>query len=490
LAGRREIAVWSAWRISHARCALQGGAGNDRREARKLANGRRAHHEINGARMNQAEADTATAPGRLRLGECCRFFLPLVLMVELNMISKSVIHAFLARTETPSTTLAAFNAGFTFYFAITSATEVTTLLCLSYLKSRRDVFRLLAFMALVLVLPLTVVMVITFTDLGEQMFGNWFGLSEQGRREACQAAGFLAISAPFLLFRGVAFALLMMDRRTIIITWSTLVRLASLSVSLLILPMWLDGAAIGAAALVVCMASEAMFAWLFAWRSFMRLPAVREARDTLLGYWRFAWPLIINGSAEMGVILVINLFLGRLSEAELAIAAFGVVHGLVSLLMAPMRNLTQSAQTLVKRPEDVRQMIVFSAQLVAIFAIAALVLFETPLRSWILKGVMGLTPELAAYSTPALTIAFVMAPFWACAALFRGLLARSRTTLSLALSGALRIISAGAAASVSYAYPELNGALMGIGAWILSYAIETAISSWRLTRLGWYVETG
>ena len=74
--------------------------------------------------------------------------------------------------------------------------------------------------------------------------------------------------------------------------------------------------------------------------------------------------------------------------------------------------------------------------------------------------------------------------------LFRGLLARSRTTLSLALSGALRIMSAGAAASVSYAYPELNGALMGIGAWILSYAIETAISSWRLTRLGWYVETG
>ena len=439
--------------------------------------------------MNQAEADPATAPDRLRLSECYRFFVPLVLMVELNMISKSVIHAFLARTETPSTTLAAFNAAFTFYFAITSATEVTALLCLSYLKSRRDVLRLLAFMGLVLVLPLAVVMVIAFTDFGDHVFGNWFGLSAQGRIEARQATGFLAISAPFLLFRGVAFALLMMDRKTIIITWSTFVRLASLSVSLLILPVWLEGAAIGAAALVLCMASEAVFAWLFAWASFMRLPAVREAKDTLFGYWRFAWPLIINGSAEMGVIFVINLFLGRLSEAELAIAAFGVVHGLVSLLMAPMRNLTQSAQTLVKRPEDVRQMLVFSSQLVAIFVIAALVLFETPLRDWMLKSVMGLTPELAAYSAPALTIAFVMAPFWACAALFRGLLARSRTTLSLAMSGALRIICAGGAASVSYAYPELNGALIGIAAWILSYVVETLISSWRLMLLGWYVET-
>ena len=51
--------------------------------------------------------------------------------------------------------------------------------------------------------------------------------------------------------------------------------------------------------------------------------------------------------AELGSIFVINLFLGRLRTAELAIAAFGVAHGLVSLLMAPVRNLAQSAQTLV-----------------------------------------------------------------------------------------------------------------------------------------------
>src|SRR5690606_7859913 len=147
--------------------------------------------------------------------------------------------------------------------------------------------------------------------------------------------------------------------------------------------------------------------------------------------WRFAWPLIVNSSAEMGVIFVINLFLGRLQRAELAIAAFGVVHGLVSLLMAPMRNLTQTAQTLVARREDVRTIVVFTGQLVAGFTLLALVLFHTPLRDRILRGIMGLTPELAAYAEPALTIAFVMAVFWAATALFRGLLAKARTTRSL-----------------------------------------------------------
>ena len=121
----------------------------------------------------------------------------------------------------------------------------------------------------------------------------------------------------------------------------------------------------------------------------MALPATRPVKETIGHYWSFAWPLIINASAELGSIFIINLFLGRLATAELAIAAFGVVHGLVSLLMAPVRNLAQSAQTLVARREDVRTIIVFTAQLVAIFALLALVLFQTPLRDTILGAWSG-----------------------------------------------------------------------------------------------------
>ena len=70
-------------------------------------------------------------------------------------------------------------------------------------------------------------------------------------------------------------------------------------------------------------------------------------------------------------------------------------------------------------------MCVFTGQLIAIFTLLALALFQTPLRHDILRDVMGLTPELAAYCEPALAAAFVMAVFWSCTALFRGFLARS-----------------------------------------------------------------
>ena len=424
----------------------------------------------------------------LRLRDCYWFFGPLVLMVELNMMSKSVIHAFLARTDNPSAALAAFNAAFTFYFAITAASEVTTALCLSFLKSRADSLRLSAFAAIVLSLPIAMALAVAFTPAGDILFGNWFGLGSQARLEARGAVGLLLLSAPFLVVRANAFALLMLARRTIIITLSTLVRLLSLTGSLVLLPLWLHGASIGAAALVICMATEAIFSWAFAWRHLMELPAARQSNETMARYWSFAWPLIINASAELGSIFVINLFLGRLRTAELAIAAFGVVHGLVSLLMAPMRNLAQSAQTLVGRREDVAVMLVFSAQLAAFFTTLALVLFHTPLRGTILRGLMGLTPELASYCERAMAISFLMAAFWGCTALFRGLLAKARTTGSLAASGVLRIVTAAAAGSIALAYPGLNGATLGVAAWLLSYVVETAVSTWRLRRLGWYAE--
>lgn len=437
---------------------------------------------------DQAQAPPQATRPHLRLRDCYWFFGPLVLMVELNMISKSVIHAFLARTDNPSTTLAAFNAAFTFYFALASATEVITALSLSFLKSRADIRRLMSFTALVLAVPMAIAATVTLTPFGDTVFGGWFGLGPQARAEARTAVGILALSSPVLILRGTAFAQLMMARRTIVITWSTLLRLLSLTVSLALLPLGFQGAAIGAAALVLCMAAESLFGWAFAWRHMRELPATREPQAGFRTYWRFAWPLIVNGSAELGSILVINLFLGRLSRAEVAIAAFGVVHGLISLIMAPLRTLAQSAQTLVTRREDLRSLFVFTGQLVIVFTMLSLALFNTPLEDRILRGIMGLPPDLADYSEPAMRIAFVMAAFWSCTALFRGLLAKARSTTSLAASGILRILTAAVAGSFALAHPEINGALLGVAAWILSYAIETAVSTWRLRKLGWFVE--
>jgi Na+-driven multidrug efflux pump len=430
-----------------------------------------------------------TAREHLSIAGAYQFFVPLILMTELNMISKSAIHAYLARSDAPGPTLAAFNTVFTFYYAITSASEVTAPLALAWLRGRGDLGYIYRFMMLLMGLPCALVGLTAFTSVGDWFYGDVFGLGERATADARVCAGILLLSAPVLIARGLAFSLLMRARLTLLISGATMVRLASLALSLLLWPTVLDGAAIGAAALVTCMTVETAFAWMFAWREYRALKPrpVHSTRPALRSMWRFSWPLALNQSAELGVVFVINIFLGRLVGAELALAAFGVVHGLTGLLLGPLRNLAHTAQTLVARREDVTLLFGFTTQLAVMAFVGALVLFNSPLNHWVLSTVMGLGPELTAACLPALSVAAGACLFWAFAALFRGLLSNARTTGALAVTGALRVGVATVVGGIGITAFGASGALVGMLAWIASYIVEMLVAGYRLRRLGWYV---
>ena len=414
--------------------------------------------------------------------DAARFFLPLIFMTELNMISKSVIHAFLARLAAPKIVLAAFSTSFAFYYTVASGTEVSGLISISYLRDRRCIAHLLGFFCLLLAIPVGVAQIVAWTPVGDWLYGEVFGASAEVTGQARWATFYLSLSAPVLLLRALAFGLIMINRRTILITFSTLLRLLSLAVSLVVLPLWLEGASVGAAALVTCMAVETAFAWGAAARYFRALPA-REGDLPRYGeLWRFCWPLMLNQSSEMGVVMAINVFLGRLATPDLALAAFGVVHGLANLLLSPVRNLLHTAQTLARTRADVRVMVRFAGGVVAFFTLLVGAIFLSPLRGWVLTGVMGLTAELAAYSAPAVMIAFLVAGFWGYSALFRGLLAGARRTTAIAASAGARLAIVTAAGSVTFFVGGLNGAVFGVVAWALTLAAEATILGAWLSR--------
>ena len=203
-----------------------------------------------------------------------RFFAPLIFMTELNAISKSVIHAFLARLPDATASLAGFNIAFTAYYACGSATEVSYLVTISWLRDRRSILPLLRFFCLITTGPVALALVVAFTAAGDWLYGGLFGVSPAAVREAKLATFFFSLSAPILIARAFTFGVLMINRRTMLISWSTLARLASLGVSLVLLPLFVSGAAAGAAALVTCMAVEAIVSAVFAARYFRALPAV------------------------------------------------------------------------------------------------------------------------------------------------------------------------------------------------------------------------
>ncbi len=402
-------------------------------------------------------------------------------MTELNAISKSVIHAFLARLPHATTSLAGFNVAFTAYYACASATEVSYLVTISWLRDRRCILPLLRFFCLITAGPVTLALAVAFTAAGDWLYGGLFGASPAAVREAKLATFVFSLSAPFLVARAFTFGVLMINRRTMLISWSTLARLASLGGSLVLLPRFVSsGAAAGAAALVTCMAVEALVSGLFAARYFRALPAAAGPAPRLGELWRFAWPLMLNSSAEMGTVFVISIFLGRLLDPDLALAAFGVVHGLTSLMMSPMRNLLHTAQTLARTAADRAVLRRFAVQVVAVFAVVAIGLFDTPVGHVVLGRLMGLSAELEAACAPAMRFAFVMAAAWGFSALLRGFLAGARRTGSLALTGAGRLVVAAAIGTLAFAAGDLDGALLGLVAWFAGYGAEAAYLALRL----------
>ncbi len=432
------------------------------------------------ARAGAVPPAMARAVRAITIGDALLFFLPLIFMTGLNMISKSVINGFLARLAEPETILAAFSVAFAFYFTLTSSTEVNTLLAIAYLRDRRALRHLQRFFWVIVGPSLALTQLVAWTPLGVWLYGGVFGGSPEVIAQAQRATFYCALSAPVLMLRAQAFALIMVSRHTIWITFSTLLRLASLGGSLLVLPHVLSGASVGAAALVTCMAVEAVFAWWAAYPLYRALPADAGECPRFRELWRFAWPLMMSQSVEQGIVMTINIFLGRLANPDLALASFGVTQGLANVVLSPMRNLSQTAQTLARSRADVRVLLRFTAILVGVFTVLMALVCLTPLRHYVLSQVMGLKGDLLAYSEPALTTTFLVVGFWGYAALFRGLLASARRTLFVAASALARLVVVVAVCSLVLVSTGLNGTVIGIAAWAATYAAEAGLLGWRL----------
>jgi Na+-driven multidrug efflux pump len=117
----------------------------------------------------------------------------------------------------------------------------------------------------------------------------------------------------------------------------------------------------------------------------------------------------------------------------------------------------------------------FSRWTIAAFIALIVLLFYTPLREAILAGAMGLAPELRAEVAPATLLFLVAPPMWALAATYRGLLAGARHTGVLAVTGGVRLLAVLAVSSACLAWPQANGAVVGVLALIAAFASEAAL---------------
>jgi len=417
---------------------------------------------------------------RLTFKTILLFFLPLIFMSELIQLSHAITNAFLARLLAPKEIIAAFSIAFGLNIMAGGVTMATIQTGICFITDRTAFRRLLRFCLILILFPFFVVEFIALTPVGEIVFGDWMGASPGVVSQARWASAIMGFWAFPILIRNLCYAMAMNQRRTILITYATAVRLVSLVGFLFVFSIWFDGAVVGAMATVGGMTVEATYMVVATRSYFLNLKKKADQPAGAKEFWSFSWPLMLMQISENGVMFILNFFLGQLKNPDLAIASFGIVYGLVRIILAGPRNLVQTSQSLVHGREDLRAMFQFTLGLILFYCGLIFVLFYTPLNQWILGVVMGLTAELSGYCQNALRLIFLIAIFWATAATLRGTLSAMRKTFVIALSAGVRLVVFAGIGFFAFLYPDLNGAVLGIFAFAGAFAAETILLGWYL----------
>jgi Na+-driven multidrug efflux pump len=408
------------------------------------------------------------------------FFLPLILTTELHQLSHALVHGFLARLGDPITTLAAFSVAFSFNTTFSGIISVGTQGAMSFISDKRSFWRIVRFYFFLSLVPFVLIELVALTPLGDWLFGTMMGTSAEVTRLAKAASAVMGIWIFPNQVRNIATALCMLHRRTMLISHATMLRLGSQALMLVVLPFWLEGAVAGAASLVGCMTMEALYLYWVSRPFYAELPASGGEQTSRRQMWHFSWPLMVTTITENGVTFVINFFLGRLANPDLALAAFGVVNALKSLVASPLRNLMQTAQALVHNRADMQVILKFAHRLTLVYALLVGFLFYTPMREVILNGVMGLPANISNYATPGVQMVMLVVIMWGYSSLFRGLLAAMRKTQVIAGSAMIRLLVVIAVGSITLFVPHVNGAAIGVAAIGAAFLAEALILGWRL----------
>jgi Na+-driven multidrug efflux pump len=417
------------------------------------------------------------------VADAYRFFVPLMLMAELMMISHAVVTAFLARMPEPQAVLAAYSVSFYTHAVLGSPIWALQIIVLSFIRDRASVHRLAQFGIAQMVVIAAAQFVLGFTALGDWFFQDVFGTRPEVASQAKLCMVVSALVLPAAIARALSYGLMMLNRRTILVTLGTVVRMIGLAGILAWLTQRYEGAVVGVIALSGCILVETVYAMTLGARFYRRLERRTQAPPTYRELFRFSWPIILMQTAESAMVFTVNFFLGRLVRPELALAAFGVLDSIIRVLLSPLRNLVHTAQTLVRDRADARVVMIFALHMGVLFGLLLLALQVPAVREYVLYRVMGLSTEIAETITPALRIGVLLALVMAGAAVCRGLLIASRHTGYLAISSVLRVAAVALVGALGLLLEIRNGASIGIVALVAAFGAEALLLGARLRRL-------
>jgi len=414
--------------------------------------------------------------------EIALFFFPLLLNIQLMSVSHTIINSALARLDNYITALAGMSVAMVVHLFIASPSYQNHTVTIAMVRGRRSMQSVLIFIILVASYVAIMLSLIAFSPLGDLVLINLLGAPPDVAQSAREALYILVLLPFFTGFRGFFQGLIIQARRTSLVSIATGVRVGALFGYLAIGRYWFAGAQLGAFALVSCVVTETIVIAFLAWH--VHLPLDRGEVEKSTGeILRYSFPLAYSSCLQQTIPLLISSILGRLADASLALAAFGVIRGFLFLLAGPMRNLQQAYLTLVKSTEDYRSLIRFNLITASAMGFLAL-LTAGPLNRLILGDLRGVEAHLRHYLRFALGACALFPVLYGTSNLLRGWFAGANKTSML---GRSTFIKSGFLLLVWWPIvalkPPVSGVIIGIGLLLCAESLEAIYLKLQKQRL-------
>ena len=412
------------------------------------------------------------------------FRYPLALSWLMMSIADPVVSAGITRLPQPELELAAF--GVAQPIAILMESPIIYMLGTGVaLVHNRAMFQLVwRFMLHLSILMTVASALLFFTPVYHVMTRTLLGLSEEVAAAARPAMQLLLLWPAAIGLRRFLQGVLIRHGYTRHITWGTLFRLATLTLTIAV-GVWLGGlpgAALGGLAMVLSVIVEAIvIAWwarpIVRTHIFGRVEPLDQSLPdmTYAGMWRFYLPLAATDVMRVISRPLVVAGIARSAMPAASLAAFPVAFGLGMFFSSPMRASHEVVIALLKDKRTYKALRRFIVTSGALLSLAMAVLVLTPLDHFyftVLLGVPADIKPLAALGAQFMVpITFLMA--WQ--NLYRGRLMKRHDTRFIQLGMAVNLVSMLLALTIGVSVGLASGIVVGTASVILAHTVEVAV---------------
>jgi hypothetical protein len=429
--------------------------------------------------------------GSEMLKELLLFFIPLGVYSMIMMTSHSVMNSGVSRALNPEIGLAAFAVTMNIMnmFASPCFTSRQMLVALAHdkksLKITRNVMLKLTGFSFIMLA------IIALTPVREFVFIRLFN-TPLNLMDNVKAAAIITLSLPFIYsLRSYAQGILIVEKKTQFLTYTVVIRIIYMAIMAFVLPTFsnLSGATIGILIWTSGMGVEAVINYIFSrgvYNNLAETPDLDHGEQELntKTALSFIWPLLVMTFIWTLAVPLINTGLAYTNDPELSLATFQVSRNFAWIMMAFLENNMRQVSLIFGTSLDrINYLKRFTFGISGILVVILAILALTPVGTWLLLNIIGVSPAIAAASKPVLIVLIFVPLLIAWIEYYMGLLMRLNSTKSLSVAKTLNLILAsGSVIGLSIIFPQL-GAMVGAVGLLLGYGVEMLYLKYSLSKL-------